>query len=378
MSNHLEVLVAPDSYKGSMSANIAAKAIARGWEATRPRDRVMCYPQADGGEGTAEIIARAVAGARWCSVSDVPGPDGRLRDSSWLRLPDGTGIVELAHMSGITLMERLDPGAASTRGFGMVIDAALREGATSLILCLGGSASNDGGAGVLRALGADFLDDHGNSIPDGAEGLLSLASVDMGHVPSAPPGGVTLLTDVIAPLLGPSGATAVFGPQKGITPATAERFERGLQNLARELTCDPSRPGMGAAGGTAFGLASIWDVDVVPGAEYVAAQTGLTRAMEDADILITGEGRFDSQSSSGKVVGTLAAMASEKGLPLAIIAGSIQSDHDGVTADLTRLAGSAAAAMADPEYFAELAGAALANHMSDQSTHEKRDQTQLQ
>ncbi|WP_216853833.1 glycerate kinase [Phytoactinopolyspora halotolerans] len=378
MSDRLQVVIAPDSYKGSMSADIAANAIARGWAATRPGDTVMCYPQADGGEGTAEIIARAVAGARWCSVSDVPGPDGRLRDSSWLRLPDGTGVIELAHMSGITLMERLDPRAASTRGFGMVIDAALREGVTSLILCLGGSASNDGGAGVLRALGADLLDGHGDTVPDGAEGLLSLASVDLDHVPSAPPGGVTLLTDVTAPLLGPSGATAVFGPQKGIAPATAERFERGLQNLARELRSDPSRPGMGAAGGTAFGLASIWDLDIVPGAEYVADKTGLTRALDDADILITGEGRFDSQSSSGKVVGTLAALASEKGLPLAIIAGSVQSGHDGATVDLTRIAGSAAAAMSDPEHFAELAGAALANHMSDQSTHEKRDQTQPQ
>lgn len=361
----LRVVIAPDSFKGSMTASAAADAIAGGWAAQRPGDVLSRFPQADGGEGTAELLAQTIPGATWQRVPDVPGPDGRPVDGAWLRLPDGTGVVELAQMSGITLMERLDPGIASTRGFGAVIRAALRDGARSLILCLGGSASNDGGAGALRELGVAFLGSDGRGIPDGGDGLLSLESVHTTQVLQPPPGGVRLLTDVDAPLLGPAGATAVFGPQKGVTPDRQSRFEQGLTNLARLLPADPTRPGMGAAGGTAFGLAAIWDVELVSGADHVATVTGLVDAMQEADLLITGEGRFDSQSSSGKVVGVLSARAARAGLPVAIIAGSVATEHSGMVADLSRLAGSTAAAMAEPERFARMAGSLLAAEVSD-------------
>lgn len=357
----MRVLIAPDSFKGTMSAETAAAAIAAGWATRRPDDDVRQMPQADGGEGTASAVAAAVPGARWVEVPDVVGPDHRPHLAAWLALPDGTAVIELANASGLPLMPRLNPDRATTRGFGQLIADALGRGAEKLVLCLGGSASNDGGAGVMRALGALLLDESGREIVDGAEGLDDLHSIRLRDSLRPPPRGVTVLTDVTSPLLGPRGATAVFGPQKGITPERVEEFEHRLRSLAALLPhADPARPGMGAAGGTAFGISAIWPVQVVSGAAYVSELTGLAAALPDADLLITGEGCFDSQSVEGKVIGSLMEVAATHDVPIAIVAGRIDARVPGHSVDLAAVMGGAESAMRNPIVAAQRAGAALA------------------
>ncbi|MDF2562950.1 MAG: glycerate kinase [Microbacterium sp.] len=364
MADSLRVLIAPDSFKGSMTAAEASHSIAEGWARRRPYDELALLPQADGGEGTAEALLTAHPGARWMEAGKVAGPDGRPVNGRWLRLPDGTAVVELAQMNGITLMQTLQPGIASTRGFGEVIRAALDDGAGRLVLCLGGSASNDGGSGALAALGAVLVDGDGRAIPDGADGLHALVSVDLGAACASPPGGVLVLSDVVAPLLGDAGATAVFGPQKGIGEDERQRFEAGLTRLATLLEVDATLPGMGAAGGTAFGLSALWNLRLTSGATFVSEATGLSVAAADADVLITGEGCFDGQSTTGKVVGHCVGLAEAHGLRLGIVAGSVRASVDGWAADLTELAGSVGAAMAEPQRYAVVAGSALANEMT--------------
>lgn len=365
MPESLRVIVAPDSFKGSMSAAEAARSISSGWLSERPRDSVRVMPQADGGEGTLAVLGAANPGAAWLSAGEVAGPDGRPVEGRWLLLSDGTAVVELAQMCGITLMAQLDPHRASTRGFGQVIAAALSAGARRLVLCLGGSASNDGGVGAMQALGAELLDVDGRPIPDGAAGLHCVQKVRLDRIPPMPVGGVTVLSDVRAPLLGPSGATAVFGKQKGIPADERDHFESGMIALARCLDVDPDRPGMGAAGGTAFGLAALWDLEVVSGAAFVAEATGLVAAASHADVLVTGEGRFDSQSATGKVVGHAVAVARRHRLRVGVIAGAIAAPVDGDSIALETLAGSAARSISESSRYATMAGAALARMQSE-------------
>jgi len=226
----MRVVIAPDSFKGTIDARSAAAAIAEGWASVRPADEVRLVPMADGGEGTLEVLA--VPGARRIPVR-VTGPDDREVEAVVLLLPDGTGVVELASTSGITLLDRLRPLQAHTRGFGAAIGAVLDAGAVGLLLTIGGSASTDGGAGALRELGARFLDARGREVPDGAAGLLELEAVDLTGLRPVPPGGVRVVTDVTSPLLGPGGAAAVYGPQKGASPDDVVELERRLA-AARE------------------------------------------------------------------------------------------------------------------------------------------------
>lgn len=360
----LRVLVATDSFKGTMDAETASRAIAAGWCSVRPHDDVLVLPQADGGEGTIAAMAAADPAARLESAGLVAGPDGRPVEGAWLRLPDGTAVIELAQMSGITLLEQLAPAAATTRGFGEVIAAALRAGATRLVLCLGGSASNDGGAGALSALGARLLDAEGRLVEDGASSLHDIDRVELERAIEAPSRGVVVLTDVTSPLLGPEGAIAVFGPQKGVTESARPRYEAGLAHWASMLGRDPARPGMGAAGGTAFGLSALWEVEVASGAARVAALTGLSPRVPHADLVISGEGRYDGQSSAGKVVGHVAALARSHGTSLAVVAGSALERPDAPLVELATIAGGSAAAMADPVRWAREAGALLAQQAS--------------
>uniref|UniRef100_UPI0037830070 glycerate kinase n=1 Tax=Pseudolysinimonas sp. TaxID=2680009 RepID=UPI0037830070 len=247
----MKVVIAPDSFKGSIAARDAAAALADGWRSVRPGDEILQLPQADGGEGTIDAFAAAEPDAALHAIPRVIGPDGRQVDAAWLLLPDGTAVVELAQSSGIALMQTLNALDATTRGLGEVIAAALDAGAVSLVIGLGSSASTDGGAGALHALGTR----------------------------SAPPGGVTLLTDVTAPLLGPAGAAAVFGPQKGASPADVDVLEERMRAwAARYPDADPDTPGAGAAGGTAFGFLAAWGARIVPGAAAIADLTGLSAA----------------------------------------------------------------------------------------------------
>ena len=296
----LTVVISPDSFKGSLDAASVAEAISVGWLTVRPNDHLSLLPQADGGEGTLASIAAAVPGSRIRSAGPVTGPDGRAVDGHWLELPDGTAVVELAQVSGLPLMAALDPLGATTRGLGDVIAAALDAGAERLVIGLGGSASTDGGAGALAALGLGLFDADDVPLPDGGGALARLARVELGEIRPPPARGIRLLSDVSAPLLGPAGAAAVFGPQKGATPADIAILESGLARLADRLGGDPGAPGAGAAGGTGYGLLAAWGASIESGSEAIAGLTGLASAATRADVIITGEGRFDAPRSPGR------------------------------------------------------------------------------
>jgi glycerate kinase len=358
------VVVAPDSFKGTANAGDASRAIARGWASVRPDDDVQLAPQADGGEGTVAAVAAAHPGAM-LRTSTVTGPDGRPVTAQWLLLESGEAVLELAESSGLPLMATLDPLGSTTRGLGELIGHALDAGATSLTIGLGGSASTDGGAGVLAALGMTLLDAAGELLPDGGGALTGLDRVDQAALRPPPRGGTRLLTDVTAPLLGPAGAAAVFGPQKGADPDDVARLERALDHFAHMLGGDADAPGAGAAGGTGFGLAAAWGGRIVPGAPTIAALSGLPARIGVADVVISGEGRFDATSGSGKVVGHVLSLVPPTAR-VVVVAGTFAADPvlpDGRVATaiaLDRLAPSTEAARADALRWLEVAGARAA------------------
>ncbi|RZU67039.1 glycerate kinase [Microterricola gilva] len=362
----LRVVFAPDSFKGTASARDAARALADGWRSVRPDDELLLFPMADGGEGTLDAFETAVAGSVRMPIT-VQGPDNRSVDASWLLLPGAAGegetaVVELANTSGITLLDPLLPLDAHTLGFGQAIAAALDHGVHRLLLAIGGSASSDGGVGALAALGAQFLDAAGRPIRLGNRGLGQLARVRLDGMRSVPDGGAQILSDVGNPLLGPSGAAAVFGPQKGANPDQVDGIESGLRRLARLLPGEADTPGAGAAGGTGFGLLH-WGARLTPGAAAIGAAMGLADAVATAAVVITGEGRFDSQSAAGKVPAHVAGLAAGSGASAMLVAGAIevQSTDFAAAVSLSELAGSSAAALAEPERWLRAAGARLAD-----------------
>jgi glycerate 2-kinase len=361
----VRVLLAPDSFKGSVTATAAAAALARGWLAERPGDQLTCLPLADGGEGTLDVLAAAAPAARWRSAL-VTGPGGDPVDCAWLELPGGTAAVELARASGLPLLARPDPLGAHTVGLGEVIGRALGHGARAIVIGLGGSASTDGGTGALAALGARFLDAAGRQLPPGGGALAGLAAVELTGLRPPPAGGVTCLTDVTAPLLGPLGAAAVFGPQKGAGPRQIARLEAGLARLAELLGGEPSAPGAGAAGGTGYGLAAGWGAILTPGAAELGRLAGLDRALAGADLVITGEGRFDPSSLTGKVTGTVIAAAAAARVPVALVAGQLAGIPPAAAAVVTLagLAGDPGPALADPGHWLGQAGRALARELA--------------
>ena len=367
----LRIVVAPDSFKGSLDAAAAASAIGSGWRAVRPFDEVRLLPQADGGEGTLDAIAFAVPGSRRCPVGPVTGPDGRSVDGYWLSLPDGTAVVELALSSGLPLMQSLDPLGATSHGLGEILVAALCSGAPRLVIGLGGSASTDGGAGALRALGLELFDSAGVPLPDGGSALARLARADTTRLRPSPPEGVRLLSDVVAPLLGPHGAAAVYGPQKGATPAQVRALDAALARWASVLAGAEatSIPGAGAAGGTAYGFLAAWGAAIESGSAAIAELTGFRAAAASTDVVITGEGRFDATSLTGKVVGHALSLPTKPGARRGVIAGSLAAaTPEGVwTASLAELAGSLEAALDDPNRWLFAAGVEAARTLGQGS-----------
>ena len=369
------IVIAPDSFKGTLSARDAALALAAGWQAERPHDELLLVPQADGGEGTLDAIAQASPGPQWRSTR-VAGPTGEPHDARWLLLPDHHAVIELAECCGITLLPRAPDGdimaaplTASSRGVGEAIAAALEAGAQRITLALGGSASTDGGLGALSALGLRLLDAGSRALRDGGGELERLAALNPMLLRAAPPDGMTLLTDTTAQLVGPRGAAALFAPQKGASAEQVARLESGLARAAAIAGGDEHlRPGSGAAGGTAWGFARYWGASIRSGADAIAVLTGLDAALEGADLVITGEGRFDATSRAGKVVGGVAERASAAGAPLAIVAGQAEEGEaqDAEAAGLGRvltlaeLAGSPAAALTEPERWLRAAASTLA------------------
>lgn len=357
------VVIAPDSFKGSATATEVASSIAEGWRSERPSDDIVMLPQADGGEGTIDAVAAALPGASFHTV-DVVGPDGRHVDARWLRLPDGAAVVEFAESSGLPLMRELDALGASSIGLGQVIAAALDDGARSLVIGLGGSATTDGAAGALQSLGLSIRDAAEAELAPGGGALAGLAVVDRTGLRPAPD-SVRLLTDVDNPLLGPRGAAATFAPQKGAGPADVALLERGLTAWAAALGGDPELPGAGAAGGAGYGFSAAWGAEIVPGARAIAELSGLVDAARPADVLILGEGRFDHTSLRGKVVGHALGLAGPA-TRVIVIAGSVAAEPvlpDGrpvASLSLTELAGSGEAAQTDALRWLRVAGEAAA------------------
>jgi len=352
----LRVLIAPDSFKGSISAEHAAVVISGGWAAVRPQDRIVLAPQADGGEGTLDAVRTALPEAE-VRETTVTLPD-RTHQARWLLTTDGIAVVELAECCGLPLLGTGAPLTASTRPVGTVLRAALDAGAREILVGLGGSASTDGGAGCLAELGLRALDDRDHEVGDGGAALAGTTRIDRSALLPPPPGGVRLLADVTAPLFGPTGAAAIFGPQKGATPADVATLDSALRHWHALVGGDADAPGAGAAGGIGYGLASLWGARLTSGADAVAELTGLPAAIGAADVVITGEGRFDDQSLTGKGPGRIVERALEAGSSVLVIAGSIGLSDvpDGVRAlGLTDLAGSLDAALAEPERWLDLA-----------------------
>lgn len=369
----MRIVLALDSFKGSITAAEAVRALAAGWHTNDPEAEFVFRPMADGGEGTLAAFEASVPGARRMPVTvDAVGPGsggsggsggpGGVRDAHWVRLPDGTGVVELAATCGIELYgDGLDPWGASTRGLGQAIAAALEDGVQRLVIGIGSSASTDGGAGMLQALGARLHTAEGRDIAPGLTGLRDLAVADLSGLAALPPGGVTVLADVTNPLCGPRGAAAVFGPQKGLAATEIADADALLARYATLVGGDPAAAGAGAAGGTGYAL-SLWGARLTPGAPEVAALVGLRGAIAAADRVVTGEGSYDGQSAAGKVPSFVAAVAAETGVPVDLVAGRLAADAASFARalSLTEIAGDAAASLAAPARWLARAGALLA------------------
>ena len=301
----LTVVVAPDSFGGALDSVGVAAAIAAGWSDARPRDAVIRKPMADGGEGTLAAVADALGDAAERRSTATTDALGRAIDAEWLLLDGGRGaFVEMAAPSGLARLapdERTPANArlASTRGTGDLISAALDAGVERITIGLGGSATTDGGSGLLRALGVRFLDADGGELPEGGAPLAGLSRIDASGL-DARLAEVTLVvaSDVTNPLCGPRGAAATYGPQKGADPSAVEELDAALAAFGRAIEATTGRlvadlPGLGAAGGTTAGLLGFTAAVVRPGVEVVAELVGLAEALEAADLVITGEGRAD-------------------------------------------------------------------------------------
>lgn len=347
------VVIAPDAFKGGPSAPEVAEAIAAGWRAVHPDDRLTLSPMADGGEGTVMAVHTAYPHSTLVTVEGVTGPDGRKTSALYCRLDDGTAVLELASSSGLPKMRVLNPGLATTRGLGEVMAHALQHGATRLMIGLGGSASTDAGMGALYALGLKALDENGAQVPDGGDALALIDTLDATHVLSPPAGGITLLTDVAAPLTGVTGAAHVFGPQKGADAQTIARLDAALAHVARIAGGAPDAAGAGAAGGTGYGLATFMQATLIPGGPALADLVGVTDALHTADLVITAEGALDASTFTGKVVHTLYEKARERDIHMIAIAGKVAADvvasKPGLSAMSTsEVAGSVAASFKNP------------------------------
>jgi len=323
------VVVALAAFKGALSAADASRALAAGVRLAATGVETRVVPVADGGEGTLDALVAAAGGRR--RGGRVRDPLGREVDASIGELPGHTAVVELAQASGyerLTDHER-DPERTSTFGTGQQIRAALDLGATRIIVGLGGSATTDGGMGLARALGVRFRDASGAELDGRGADLGRVAEVDLsGRDPRLADAEVLVACDVRNPLVGPDGAAAVFGPQKGASPDAVARLDLGLRTYAAALARATGRdvadlPGAGAAGGAAAGLVALLDGTLTPGAALVLDAAGLAGKLAGAELCVTGEGRLDAQSLEGKAPAAVAAACREAGVPCVGVCGQL-------------------------------------------------------
>jgi glycerate kinase len=345
----VKVLVAPDKFKGSLTAAEVADAVGRGLLDARPELEVVELPVADGGDGT---VAAAVSAGYTRIVTEAVGPTGEPVEAEYA-LAGPRAVVELAAVVGLDRLPggRLEPLGASTFGLGQVIADAIGQGATEIVLGLGGSASTDGGAGMVQALGARLRDTAGTDLPPGGGALADLDSLDLAALRAAL--GSTrfvVASDVDNPLLGPSGAAAVFGPQKGAEAADIAALEGGLARWASvvaETTGEDhaNDPGAGAAGGTGFAALALLAGTIRPGIELILELVDFKGRLAGTDLVITGEGSLDQQSLAGKAPVGVARVAAEHGIPVVAVAGRSLLRED----DLARAGLAAAYPLSDLE-----------------------------
>lgn len=327
------VVIAPQSFKGSADAVAVASAIARGIRRVWARADCVELPLADGGEGTALALVRATGGEmRHVRVHD---PLGREIDAEWGVLGDGTtAVLEMAAASGLPLLrdDERDPRVTSTRGTGELILTAAASGAQRIVVGIGGSATNDGGAGMARAFGYRFLDAAGQELPEGGGALARLARIEGQTDPRLVRPAIDVACDVRNPLLGPEGATAVYGPQKGATPEIQRELEAALTRYADVVEAFVGRdvrsvPGAGAAGGLGAGMIAFLDARLVSGSALVLDAVNFDKRLVGADLVVTGEGRIDGQSVYGKLTHAVTAAAKKRGVSVLAVAGIIGPGH---------------------------------------------------
>jgi glycerate kinase len=321
----MRIVIAPDKFKGSLSATGVAAALAVGLRAGMPSAELVMIPVADGGDGT--VDAAVAAGFERVPVT-ASGPTGEPVRASYARR-GGHAIVELASVCGLDRLPggRLEPMTASSYGMGEVVAAALDAGARQITLAVGGSASTDGGAGLLQALGARVLDASGADLARGGAGLRDVARLDLaGLHPALRQAVLTVAADVDSPLLGPHGAAEVFGPQKGASPTQVSELASGLRRWAAVVAAATGedlsgRPGTGAAGGVGFAAQAVLGATARPGTALVLEMAGLDAALAGAALVVTGEGALDEQSLAGKAPVGVARAAARHGVPVVAVAG---------------------------------------------------------
>jgi glycerate kinase len=329
----MNIIIAPDSFKGNMSAPEVCAAIEEGILRADKSAVIHKVPLADGGEGTARAVTEA-AGGRFINLT-VTGPLGKKIDAAFGLIEGGrAAVLDMASASGLELLRReeLNPLKATTYGTGELIAAALDTGAKELIIGIGGSATNDGGIGMISALGFTLLDGKGNPVGQGGEALAKIASIDIsGADKRLKDVSVKVACDVTNPLLGPRGASAVFGPQKGADPEMIKVLDAGLAKLGEAwikagLTKDVEQPGDGAAGGLGAALRICLGAAMESGAMLVMRYAGFFNHLKDADLVITGEGMTDGQTAGGKLCSVVARESRAAGVPAALLSGALGGD----------------------------------------------------
>ncbi len=330
----MRVVIAPQSLKGSLTAAEVGQAIACGVRAVYAQAEIKVIPVADGGEGTVQALIDATRGE--IVEQTVTGPVGKPVPAFFGLLGDGkTAAIEMASCAGLPLVppSERNPLITTTYGVGELLLAALERGSHHFIIGIGGSATNDGGAGMLQALGASLLTDQGTEIARGGAALATLAQISNEHLDHRLQECVIeVACDVTNPLCGPTGASAVYGPQKGATPAMVEELDAALAHYAAIVERDMGYavrdiPGAGAAGGLGAGLLAFLHATLLPGAQLVLDAVDLEASIQNADLVITAEGQIDGQTAYGKSVGAVATLAKRYKIPVLALAGGLGENY---------------------------------------------------
>jgi len=335
-AQQMRIVVAPQEFKGTLSSREAAEAMGEGARRAVPDATIELAPLSDGGPGLVEVVL-ATVGGRFLRTP-VEDPLGRTIEARWLRLEDRRAVIESAAAAGLGLLTEAerDPRTATSYGVGQLLLAALDAGCEQIIVGLGGSATNDGGAGMASALGARFLDASGDTLRPGGAALSELERINVsGLDPRVKRAHVVAATDVTNPLCGPEGASLVYAPQKGASPEVARELDAELRRYAKIVERDVGvsvllRPGAGAAGGLGAGLIAFAGAEVRLGFEVVAELVQLREKIQGADLLLTGEGRLDGQTGYGKAVAGVARMAAECGVPVLVVPGALAAGWEAV------------------------------------------------